>query len=37
MRKEGDSMINLYPHQIDALEKIKDKNKVAIYYDMGLG
>ena len=30
-------MINLYPHQKDALEKIKDKNKVAIYYDMGLG
>ena len=30
-------MINLYKHQKDALEKIKDRNKVAIYYDMGLG
>ena len=29
--------INLYRHQKDALEKLKDKNKVAIYYDMGLG
>ena len=30
-------MINLYPHQRDALEKTKGKNKVAYYYDMGLG
>ena len=29
--------VNLYRHQKDALEKLKDKNKVAIYYDMGLG
>lgn len=29
--------MNLYPHQIEALELIKDKNHCAIYYDMGLG
>jgi len=29
--------MNLYPHQIEALELIKDKNRCAIYYDMGLG
>ena len=29
--------MNLYPHQKEALELIKDKNKCAIYYDMGLG
>lgn len=30
-------MINLYEHQKDALKKLKGQNKVAIYYDMGLG
>lgn len=29
--------MNLYPHQIEALDLIKDKNRCAIYYDMGLG
>lgn len=29
--------MNLYPHQIEALDLIKDYNKCAIYYDMGLG
>ncbi len=29
--------MNLYPHQIEALELVKDRNKCAIYYDMGLG
>lgn len=29
--------MNLYPHQIEALEEIKDKNRCAVYYDMGLG
>ena len=30
-------MINLLPHQEEALELTKDYNKVAYYYDMGLG
>ena len=30
-------MIKLLPHQIEALELTKDYNKVAYYYDMGLG
>ena len=29
--------MNLYPHQIEALELIHDYNRCAIYYDMGLG
>lgn len=29
--------MELYPHQIEALEEVKDKNRCAIYYDMGLG
>lgn len=29
--------MNLYPHQTQALELTKDKNRVAYYYDMGLG
>lgn len=29
--------MNLYPHQIEALEKTKDFNRCAYYYDMGLG
>jgi superfamily II DNA or RNA helicase len=29
--------MNLYPYQVEALELIKDKNRCAIYYDMGLG
>lgn len=28
--------LNLYPHQIDALEKTKNHNRVAYYYDCGL-
>lgn len=27
----------LYPHQIEALDLTKDRNRVAYYYDMGLG
>lgn len=30
-------MITLYPHQQEALEQLKDLNKVALYWDMGLG
>jgi len=30
-------MMNLYPHQVNALELTKDQNRVAYYYDMGLG
>lgn len=30
-------MVNLYPHQIEALDQTKDYNRVAYYYDMGLG
>lgn len=29
--------MNLYNHQIDALNLISDKNHCAVYYDMGLG
>ena len=29
--------MKLYPHQVEALEKKKKKNRCAIYYDMGLG
>ena len=29
--------MNLYPHQIEALELVHDYNRCAIYYDMGLG
>lgn len=29
--------MNLYQHQTEALELIKDKNRCAVYYDMGLG
>lgn len=29
--------MELYPHQKEALELIKDKNRCAVYYDMGLG
>lgn len=29
--------MKLYPHQEEALALIKDKNRCAIYYDMGLG
>lgn len=29
--------MKLYPHQVEALELVKDKTKCAIYYDMGLG
>ena len=29
--------MKLYPHQTEALELVKDKNRCAIYYDMGLG
>lgn len=29
--------MKLYPHQIEALNLVKDKNRCAIYYDMGLG
>ena len=28
--------MNLYPHQIEALEQTKEHNRVAYYYDMGL-
>lgn len=29
--------MKLYPHQKEALDLIKDKNRCAVYYDMGLG
>ena len=29
--------MKLYPHQIEALKLVQDKNRCAIYYDMGLG
>ena len=29
--------MKLYPHQIEALDAVKDHNRCAIYYDMGLG
>lgn len=29
--------MKLYKHQIDALESLKEKNHVALYWDMGLG
>ena len=29
--------MKLFPHQVDALEKTKDQNRVAYYHDMGLG
>ena len=29
--------MKLYPHQVEALDLVKDKNRCAIYYDMGLG
>ena len=29
--------MKLYPHQTEALELVKNKNRCAIYYDMGLG
>ena len=29
--------MKLYPHQKEALNLIKDKNRCAVYYDMGLG
>ena len=29
------SKIKLYQHQIDVLEKTKDRNRVAYYMDMG--
>lgn len=29
--------MKLYPHQVEALKLIEDKNKCAVYYDMGLG
>ena len=30
-------MIKLYPHQVDALERLKNYNRCALYWDMGLG
>ena len=30
-------MIKLYPHQAEALEELKNLNKCALYWDMGLG
>lgn len=29
--------INLFPHQVAALDATKDKNRVAYYLEMGLG
>ena len=29
--------MNLYPHQIESLEKTKGMNRCAYYLDMGLG
>lgn len=30
-------MIKLYPHQEKSLEQLKDYNRCALYWDMGLG
>lgn len=30
-------MVNLYPHQVEALKLTEGRNRVAYYYDMGLG
>ena len=30
-------MITLYPHQAECLKRLEEKNRVAIYHDMGLG
>lgn len=30
-------MLELFPHQVDALEQTKEQNRVAYYLDMGLG
>lgn len=29
--------MNLYPHQVEALEATKDLNRVGYFLDMGLG
>lgn len=29
--------MKLYRHQIESLERLKDKNRIALYWDMGLG
>ncbi len=29
--------MKLYKHQIESLERLKDKNRIALYWDMGLG
>ena len=29
--------MKLYPHQTEALDLVRDKNRCAVYYDMGLG
>lgn len=29
--------MKLYPHQIEGLKKCKDRNRIALYWDMGLG
>ena len=29
--------MKLYPHQVEGLEKCKDRNRIALYWDMGLG
>lgn len=29
--------MNLYPHQVDALEQTKNLNRCAFFLDMGLG
>ena len=29
--------MNLFPHQTEALEATEDRNRVAYFYDMGLG
>lgn len=30
-------MMRLYDHQRNALTELKDRNRVALYWDMGLG
>ena len=29
--------MKLYPHQVEGLERCKDRNRIALYWDMGLG
>ena len=36
-RYSGGDCMKLFPHQTEVLEKVKDRNRVAFFLDMGLG